>query len=77
MARHTNIHVIPCPNTNKNSRRLMWGVLKEGNKNVTEIFNTQRAAIYVGRSIARSNNRELVIRDRNGLVRKIVSYRKH
>lgn len=51
-----------------------WIVRKEPSYRPISVHSTQRSAIAAGREIARSQQSELVIRGRNGRVRKRISY---
>jgi Uncharacterized protein conserved in bacteria (DUF2188) len=51
-----------------------WGVRGEGNSKLTKSFNTQKDAIAYGREIAKNQQSELRIQDRNGKFRDSDSY---
>ena len=46
-----------------------WAVVGEGDSKASSLHRTQGAAITAGRPIARSNHSELVIHDRDNLIR--------
>jgi len=51
-----------------------WAVKSENTKRAEGIYNTQAKAIKRGREIAINNKSELVIHDRNNLIRDKDSY---
>ena len=51
-----------------------WGVRGEGNRRLTGSFDTQREAIERGRDIARNQQAELRIQNREGQFREAWSY---
>lgn len=53
-----------------------WGVRGAGNQRLTGLFDTQAAAIAVGREIAMNQKSELIIQGRNGQFRSKDSYGK-
>ena len=62
-----NQWVSPRPNSK-------WAVRGSGNSRDTKVFDTQSQAIKHAISIARKNNTEVVIQDRNGRIRSKDSY---
>lgn len=56
-----NQHVVP--------HKEGWAVRGAGNSKATSIHDTQRAAIDVGRSIAKNQGSELLIHGGNGQIR--------
>ena len=46
-----------------------WAVIGEGDSRASSLHDTQRDAIEAGRGIAINNGSELVIHDRNNLIR--------
>lgn len=61
-----NQHVVPYKND--------WAVRGEKNSRVTTVTNTQAKAIDVARNIARNNQSEVVIHNRQGIIRDKDSY---
>ena len=61
-------HVVP--------RDGKWGVRKTGADRITRSFDTQREAIEAARKIARNQETELYIHDRDGRIRERDSYGK-
>lgn len=55
-----NQHVLPLGNG--------WAVKKEGSNKFTVITETKKEAVNVAREIARNNQSELVIHDRDGSI---------
>lgn len=51
-----------------------WAVIGEGDSRASSLHNTQADAIEAGRDIARNNRSELVIHDRQNLIRDKDSY---
>jgi len=51
-----------------------WGVRGEGNSKLTQTFDTQKEAIAFGRDIARNQEAELRIQDRDAKFREAWSY---
>lgn len=61
-----NQHVVP---TEKG-----WGVRGEGNNKVTQTFDTQKEAIDKARTIAKNQQSELIIHNKEGEIRARDSY---
>lgn len=51
-----------------------WGVRGAGNNRLTEIFDTKAEAIDAGQEIAKNQKAELIIHDREGIIRQRESY---
>lgn len=51
-----------------------WGVRGAGNSRLTEIFDTKAEAIDAGQEIAKNQKAELIIHDREGIIRQRESY---
>ncbi len=51
-----------------------WAVVKEGNSRALGLYDTQAAAIKIGRKIAINNNADLLVHDRNNMIRRNYSY---
>ena len=60
-------HVVPSPQGG-------WSVRKEGAERATKHFQTKQPAVDYARDIARNQQSELVIHDRNGRVSQVDSY---
>jgi hypothetical protein len=60
MAKGKDQHVTPHPDG--------WQVIGEGNTRATVVTNTKKEAINAGRAIARNQESELVIHNRNGKI---------
>ncbi len=63
---HRNQHVVPRPEG--------WAVRGEGNSRDTSHHGTQAEAAHAARDIARNQRSEVVIHDRQGLIRDRDSY---
>ncbi len=63
-----NIHVTHRKDEDK------WAVIGEGDSRASSLHDTQGDAIEAGRGIARNNKSELVIHDRQNLIRDKDSY---
>lgn len=61
-----NQHVVPYKND--------WAVRGEKNSRVTSVTDTQAKAINIARNIARNNQSEVVIHNRQGIIRDKDSY---
>lgn len=61
-----NQHVVPYKND--------WAVRGEKNSRVTSVTNTQAKAIDIARQIAQNNKSEVVIHNRQGIIRDKDSY---
>jgi hypothetical protein len=62
-----NIHI-----THRKDRS--WAVIGEGDKRASSLHKTQADAIEAGRDIAKNNKAEIVIHDRENLIRDKDSY---
>lgn len=60
-------HVVPSPNGG-------WSVRAAGAARASKHFDTQDEAIEYGRDLAKRNNAEFYIHDRNGMIREKRSY---
>jgi hypothetical protein len=61
-----DVHVVPHDDR--------WAVTKEGNQRPSQVTDTQREAIEVGREIAKRESSELNIHGRDGQIRDKNSY---
>jgi len=66
MSKGKNQHIVPHPDG--------WAVKSEGASKATQVFSTQQEAINRGRDIAKNQQSELFIHDREGEIRERNSY---
>jgi len=66
MSTGKNQHIVP--------HRDGWAVQSEGASKPTQVFSTQKEAINKGRDIAKNQQSELIIHDREGEIRERNSY---
>jgi hypothetical protein len=60
MAKGKNVHVVPRPEG--------WAIVKEGNERATKVTPTKKEAVDAARPIARQNESELVIHNKDGKI---------
>jgi hypothetical protein len=63
-------------NVHVTKREKGWAVKTEKSEKAVKITTTQKQAIDLGRSIAKNNNSELIIHDRNNKIREKDSHGK-
>ena len=61
-----NVHVV--------STGSGWTVKKEGASRAIRRFDSQQAAVAYGRSVSKSDSTDLIVHNRNGLIRSKDSY---
>lgn len=66
MSQGKDQHIVPHPDG--------WAVLGEGASKATQVFSTQQEAINRGRDIAKNQQSELFIHNRQGEIRERNSY---
>jgi hypothetical protein len=70
MAHKPGVHVVP----HKSSDGSDWQVKREGAQRASGTYDTQAEAESVGREIARNNNSEFYLHNREGVIRERDSY---
>jgi uncharacterized protein YdaT len=66
MSKGKNQHIVSHPEG--------WAVQPEGSKKATQVFNTQKEAIAKGKEIAKNQQSELIIHNREGKIREKNTY---